>query len=525
MFDYLKEDNLIFYKFEEETKHSFNIIINPSNNTEEIIQDKPFLFLDNTYKYKNNKVKANYIGFTILEFLNNYEIICNLCEKYIKQLAKSNNKLITSIDADGIIDCEIECQIILENLMEDINNNIEIKNCASFLVNDIYSFSYNFFIQIRKYTDELQNVITKIEQQSNTINYPSERITALKKQLKYLTTSAIFYKKKCIEFMEDYKENLNNLYQLFANTFMPQYQEYKDFKTNKETWGKIKRQNKYQPENIQIPIVDIKLENLNKKKILKYSYVISSLKELGTISLYHIMLIDKTIKKCSYCNNYFIPENNKEVYCNNLQRAIKIQQTLIPTGKENIINIQEIREVMTKDNDIIIKKIYEKNKLTGKSKLLKKEKTNNNQNLIKSNTLKTQFDKKTIKQNGTIVQLIKQSCQDLGKKKTYIKNLTVCDILYIKLKDRIKKRINTAIKSNDLKNLKIFENEKLKLEKLYNDLLAEYNDTNEKFYRKLHIELTKFDYEYIKRHPSEFKPYTSNKFWEEKTKQKLNQIK
>lgn len=531
MIDYLKDDNLILFNSYTEIKYNFKLIIEPNDNKEKIIQNKPFLFLGKSINCNDSiEFQSNYIGFTILEFLNNYNFIINLCEKYKNKIEKSSEELIVSCNDDGIVDCEIECQNILDNFIEELNTNFDIIHCAPFLINDVHCFSYNFFINVKHYIYDLEKAISELEQQLdiNANEILSNRLIELKNQLKEFTKKATFYKIKCIDFITDYKENLLHLYKSFTTTFVPEYQEYQenDYTTYS---GNFKRQYKYENENIQLPVANIKLDKKNKKKIIEYCYIISSLKELGEISLYHIMLIEKNVKQCGYCKNYFIPKHNNETYCDRLQRAVKIQQTITPTDNENIIQIEKIKETMTKDNDIIIKNIFQKDKITGKTKFIQQEKMESKENLIQKDTITTLFNAntdspsntKTIKKENSIIKLIKNSCKDLGKRQTYQNKNTNCDELFKMLKDRINTRIATCKKYNNKEELKIFTDKKRELENIYNNLLDEYNSTNEKFYKKLHIELTKFDFKYIQEYQTKFTNYKSIKYWDEATKNKL----
>lgn len=523
MIDYLKDDNLILFNSYTEIKYNFKLIIEPNDNKEKIIQNKPFLFLGKSINCNDSiEFQSNYIGFTILEFLNNYNFIINLCEKYKNKIEKSNEELIVSCNDNGIVDCEIECQNILDNFIEELNTNFDIIHCAPFLINDVYCFSYNFFINVKHYIYDLEKAISELEQQLdiNANERLSNRLIELKNQLKEFTKKATFYKTKCIDFITDYKKNLLDLYQLFINTFVPEYQEYQE--NNYITYsGKFKRQYKYQTESIQLPVANIKLDKNNKKKIIEYCYTISSLEELGTISLYHIMLIGKKVKQCGYCKNYFIPKHEKETYCDRLQRAVKIQQTITPTDNKNIIQIEEIKETMTKDNDIITKKVFQKDKITGKTISIQQEKRESKENLIHKNTMTTLFNTKTIKKENLIIKLIKNSCKDLGKRQTYQSKNTDCKELLKMLKDRINTRIANCKMNNNEEKLKIFKDEKEELDNIYNNLLDEYNSTNENFYKKLHIKLTKFDFKDIQKYQTKFTNYKSTQYWDETTKNKL----
>ena len=97
MIDYLNEENLILYEFEDVPKVAFNLQIGDEDNIEKIIQNKRFSFLEISagFNCQKKEFETHYIGFTIIEFLNNFETICNICNKYEDRIKKSNDNFVT----------------------------------------------------------------------------------------------------------------------------------------------------------------------------------------------------------------------------------------------------------------------------------------------------------------------------------------------------------------------------------------------------------------------------------------------
>lgn len=498
--NYLKEDILLF-NFNDNNYCDFTFSINAINEKEQIKQNKPFYIKDD--KIINFSTK---VGFTILEFLNNYEYINSIYTEYenkIKAIPKNN------INYE---DFNNQCLYLIEEFIKEIEQNNNITHIFPFLINNLYFFYLDFPIQIEKKYKELMEI--KNKNKSKTKPYVEEQLKKFKE--------IAFYEFYYLELLAYHKKEFKNLYELLTNTFVSETIEY-------ENGDKSKTIPKYQVEDLTLPVSHFKLDKNKKKNITEFNYTISSLRELGIISMYHIMLEDKIIKSCKYCNQYFITKSKREVYCDRLQKITTITLTTTPTDTENIIHIEKNQEILTTKKYIKQIQIYDKDEITNKNiKIYKNTKEENTEKIIPQCTmkkLKKPFIEKKQNNNKKIyIKITQYSCKDLRQE---LSNEDKLKEKYGIFKKSLRDRINRKIKDSKIEE----EQEKFKKELdslniLENKINSDYSGfSNKILYTHLIKELTKFDITYIKKYPSIRKKYTTQKYWDENIKKKFESSK
>ena len=498
--DYLKKDILLF-NFSNNKYCDFTFSINVTNEQEQVKQSKPFYI-------KNNKITnfSSKVGFTILEFLDNYEYINKVYTEYenkIKTIPKNN------INYEEFNN---HCLTLIEELIEELDKNINITHISPFLINDIYFFYFRFPIEVEKKYKELIKI--KNNDKSKNKSYVEEQLKRLK--------NISFYEFYYLELFKYHKEEFKNLYELLTNTFVSETIYY-------ENGDKSKTLPKYKVEDLCLPVSHFKLDKNNKKNIIEFSYTISSLRELGIISMYHIMLEDKIVKSCKYCHHYFITKNKREVYCNRLQNTTTIKLTTSPTETKNIIHIEKIKEVLTTQKYVKQVQIFDKNEITNKIiKLYKNDTEEDTKKSIPQCTikkLKKPFtDKKQNKDKNISIIITQYSCKDLRQE---LSNGDKLKETYDMFKKALRDRINKKIKYSKT------EEEKQKFQNQLDDLSTKINKTSSNYkdfptktlYSQLIKELTKFDYKYIKDYPCTRKEYITEKYWDKNLKKKLKNCK
>lgn len=498
--NYLKEDILLF-NFNDNNYCDFTFSINAINEKEQIKQNKPFYIKDD--KIINFSTK---VGFTILEFLNNYEYINSIYTKYenkIKAIPKNN------INYE---DFNNQCLYLIEEFIKEIEQNNNITHIFPFLINNLYFFYLDFPIQIEKKYKELMEI--KNKNKSKTKPYVEEQLKKFKE--------IAFYEFYYLELLAYHKKEFKNLYELLTNTFVSETIEY-------ENGDKSKTIPKYQVEDLTLPVSHFKLDKNKKKNITEFNYTISSLRELGIISMYHIMLEGKIVKSCKYCHHYFITKNKREVYCNRLQNTTTIKLTTSPTDTENIIHIERIKEVLTTQKHIKQVQIYDKDEITNKTiKVYKNDKEKDTKNIIPQSTMKKLkkplIDKKQNKDKNISIKITQYSCKDLRQE---LSNGDKLKETYDRFKKALRDRIDKKIRYSKTEEEKQkFQNQLDNLSDKISKTKSEYKDFPTKtLYSQLIKKLTEFDYDYIKNYPYTRKEYITEKYWDKNLKKKFESSK
>lgn len=479
MFDYFNNfKNLINFKFNygHPTTYLFTITStaesNENNKHKGKEQFRPLgieIGINGNISLKP-KIQNHKLGFILLEFLNNFELIYSCCKKYEEKINNSS-EIGEFKTADDYADF-FTVSYILEDLIEELAKIKKIKHCSSILINDIKTFNTNFITQITKYTDQLHKEIQiaeieKAKEEFNKANaliaedcmqeeqccakdciqveecgtiYPpvleehiqeekyeaifapvsEEYLQAYKQQYEELQNLR-FYKNIYLEFIKNFNSLLNDLYNFCINAFIP---------TEKSKYS-IRQTQKYNRNNLIIPTAELVFNNnydeCDNIKIDKFIYKVTTIQELINITFYHIIQNKNVIKKCENCGDYFIPKTrNNEKYCD---KYIKVAE-----------------------DDT---KLY---------------------------------------------------CHNVGKYRSYkIKHHNTSQ-LYKILKERIIKKIS----SND-SNKEVLEKKLTELINNYDKLKKQYKDKEKQKY-EIHKYLVDFDKKFQKEFPSK-KGYTSKQYW------------
>lgn len=498
--NYLKEDILLF-NFNDNKYCDFTFSINATNEQEQVKQNKSFYIKDDKITNFSSKV-----GFTILEFLDNYEYINKVYTEYenkIKTIPKNN------INYEEFNNY---CLTLIEELIEELDKNINITHISPFLINEIYFFYLHFPIEVEKKYQELIKI--KNNDKSKNKSYVQEQLKRLK--------NISFYEFYYLELFKYHKEEFKNLYELLTNTFVSETIYY-------ENGDKSKTLPKYKVEDLELPVSHFKLDKKKKKNIIEFSYTISSLRELGIISMYHIMLEGKIVKSCKYCHHYFITKNRREVYCNRLQNTTTIKLTTSPTDTKNIIHIESIKEVLTTQKHIKQVQIYDKDEITNKIiKVYKNDKEKDTKNIIPQCTMKKLkkplIDKKQNKDKNISIKITQYSCKDLRQE---LSNGDKLKETYDRFKKTLRDRIDKKIRYSKTEEEKQkFQNQLDNLSDKISKTISEYKDFPTKtLYSQLIKKLTEFDYDYKKNYPYTRKEYITEKYWDKNLKKKLENSK
>lgn len=353
MFDYFSNfKNLINFKFQygHPTTYLFTITstaqLNENKKNKGKEQFKPLgieIGINGDIALKH-KIQNHNLGFILLEFLNNFDLIYNCCIKYEEKISNSSEigELKT---ADDYSDFFI-VSYILDDLMEELSRIKKIKHCFSILINEIKTFNTNFITQITKYTDQLHKEIKIAEEEmskenSNRIFAPvsKEYLQAYKEQYEELQTLK-FYKSVYLKFIKNFNSSLKNLYDFCIKTFIP---------TEKSKYN-IRQTQKYSGNKLIVPTAELifnhNYDECDTIKIDKFIYKVTTIQEIANITLYHIVQNKNVLKKCENCGDYFIPKTrNNEKYCD---KYIKIAED---DTKLYCRNVGKYRSYSTKNHN------------------------------------------------------------------------------------------------------------------------------------------------------------------------------
>ncbi len=285
---------------------------NKVRKRKEINQEEKLAILNSYIDYEGkfiNKDKSYHnLGLNLLAFLNHYNKILQTIELYENKL----NKIIDTISIKSESDYEYFCYAtsLLDELALSLSKIEGLRNCSMILQNEISSFNSQFNAQISQYHNFLKDKIELIKLENNIVE--SDYIKVYEQQLRELNTLKI-YKYHYINFIKKFKSYIMKLYMTSKSAFVP----LNDIKATDNS-TKV-----YNSKHLSLPPVEFFFETNNEKlpsvKIIKYTYKLSSIEDLVSISLYHIFLSKKVLLKCENCGDYFLPRvRNDEKYCNKI---------------------------------------------------------------------------------------------------------------------------------------------------------------------------------------------------------------
>jgi len=320
--------NLINYEFKKENHYNFKMDIDIMNNEvlEQIMLTEPTFFkLKNRIPQIDDYLMAGNLGDCLLSILNNYNTIINCLIRYKKELEwitekrqdeyikNSFGKYYDIIEQKYDYDMPEPLWVTIFSQLENELFYID-KQWSPILLVDLYSFETYMFVELPKYGNELKMAIEQLKKMDNK-KY-KEQLIELEKQWEEVFANkeyGLYYKYKCIEFIDEYIKNLEKI-RAFVDDSFPKISA----DSNTRIYKKLENE----------PLKAPKVEPIigKKNKVRTYSYTFCSLKELCHTTIFHLVIsCKKVISRCEYskCRKYFIAPKSNNIFCPNQNCQLK----------------------------------------------------------------------------------------------------------------------------------------------------------------------------------------------------------
>lgn len=245
----------------------------------------------------NNKLD---LGEILIFILNNYHILI----ERLKQLISENQELLSNFkDTDTMLNrkyCEYE--FFIDNLLKDFEF---LKNFDVYFI--IYYIEYFLTETFRKHQSKVKDIEIGLNKKQKYIKvileqYGISNTKELKKIYDELNMPNAIINAWITQLLS-FEKNIKQLENIVNSAFAPSYE---NSKTNLFTGINIelpKPSIQYSSDGYRFPIP------------VKYTYKIDTLQDLFYVTIYHLSMEHKIIRKCQGCSKYFIPSRTNELFC------------------------------------------------------------------------------------------------------------------------------------------------------------------------------------------------------------------
>lgn len=322
--------NLINYEFKNNNCYKFKMNIDIDINygiIEEIILPFPTsISLKGRLPNLEDCLTVGHLGYTLTSILNNYDMIIKCLNNYKKDFECITEKLQEKNIIENLLyDYELPEPLWLDILYQ-LEHELYYLNTewSAILLVDLYSFETDILVELPKYREELQKNINLLKKEAveitNKVNISENDrkrlenlkigINELQKQWEEIFEEkgyGLYYKNKCIEFIDEYIKKLENI-KNFVNDSFPK----KTADSNTRIYKEIEK------EPLKAPTVEPIIGEKN--RVRTYSYTFCSLEELCHATIFHLVTsAKKVISRCEYskCRKYFIAPKSNNIYCPN----------------------------------------------------------------------------------------------------------------------------------------------------------------------------------------------------------------